>query len=184
MGGTNISYEQVYKLTSDLEAGIKTAYANSSVSEAARSKFEKEILISALVPAVLSEPVKVLLTTSLSTLAEEIDRGELYFRDMSWLGLTDDKRSANYRKTHLLDSLRKVRLKKGTPLRRCTRCSSVVEDFQTGRSSAANTVLSSAQLQRACLCGSLWFVNSDETEKGEKSTKTNGGASMLMGVAG
>ena len=146
-----IRISQVDRVLLEVDTIIKTAYETAGVVGAARAAAEKELLLEARVPPSLNPVVDQLLSRIMDGLRKEIDRAELYFADFSWLGLTpEDGRKGSKRK--LIDALRKVPLKEGTPLRRCTRCCAVMQDgMQPG-------VLWLTQMQRSCVCGSLWMI--------------------------
>lgn len=83
----------------------------------------------------------------------DIDMASLYFYDLSWLGLDDDIKSTAARKSRKTDAIRKTDIPKGRPLRQCTRCCSVTEDFTNSRQTSWLV-----SMQRMCFCGSLWMA--------------------------
>ena len=88
-------------------------------------------------------------------LKEEVDEAQLYFKDVSMLGLHDDQRTKTWHREHVLDAIRKVVLDKDkVKTRSCTRCGATMEDLT--QSKGVNPWL--WQLQRACFCGGLWIV--------------------------
>lgn len=112
------------------------------------------MLVKAEIPAALMEPVKQLLTTNADSLRENINVAELYFTDVSWLGLTDDESTKRSAKQHPIDAMRKVEMRKGVRKRRCTRCGAVMEDVVAQRGSSMLLF----NLQRFCFCGSSWMA--------------------------
>jgi len=70
-----------------------------------------------------------------------------------WLGYHDDKKTMQYKKTHIIDAIRKIPLKQGTKLRRCIRCCEVIEDLAPSR----NMGMWLQNVNRTCLCGSMWM---------------------------
>ena len=138
------------------------------------------MLVSASLPEILSPVVEHLLTTTMENLKQDVDTGELYFLDISWLGLSDDKRSMRWKKEHLLDAVRKVEIGGGhrhnnssnvssdkqrqplennksngsSKLRRCTRCCAVMEDLLPVKGGS----LWMLNMQRTCFCGGFWVV--------------------------
>lgn len=146
------------RILSEVESIIKTTYISSQMSDAERKNAEKEMLVAATVPSVLVAVLESFLTVSLDGLRAEVNEAELFFADISWLGLSDDRRSDAWRKNHVLDVFRKVELPRGATIRRCTRCCAVMEHVRMlhgGNSWSAN-------MQRACLCGAWWMMTRDE----------------------
>lgn len=148
---TVLQFEQ---LLSELDSGIKTAYLTSQTSDSDRKIAEKEMLVSAKTPSILIPALESFLTTAVENLRGKINEAELYFTDISWLGLSDDSRSNYWRKNHILDVLRKIELPKGGRLKRCTRCCAIVEDKTPQKGSS----LWMLNLQRTCFCGNWWMV--------------------------
>ena len=149
---------QFERVLAEVDNGIKKAYQASGLSENDRQITEKGMLIAADVPEILVGVVQHLLHTTLENLNQEIDLGELYFRDHSWLGLIDDRRSDVYRQAHVIDAIRKIELGDNVRLRRCTRCCAVMEDLLPQRGS--NVWMTN--MQRLCLCGSSWMLVAQE----------------------
>lgn len=145
-------------ILSELDGIIKRTYVSSQMSEAARKNAEKEMLVAATVPSVLVSVLESFLTFSLDSLRGEVDEAELFFADMSWLGLSDDRRSDAWRMNHVLDVLRKVELPRDTKIRRCTRCCAVMEDALVLHGTGPWL----ASMQRWCICGSWWMMTRDE----------------------
>ena len=155
-----VSISQFERLLSQVENNIKSAYQASGISETERSIVEKNMLIKAEIPEILSETVKNLLTKIAATLKEEVNVAELYFANVASLGLTDDNTSKRWRKQHPLDAMRKIELR-GVQTRRCTRCGAVMEDLLPTRT--ASVMVSQ---MKHCFCGSWWMVGGEEEGNG------------------
>lgn len=140
-----VSYIQFERVLLEIDAIINGVYAPSKMSEAARKKTEREMLVSAAIPDVIVRAMSLFFTNFLGNLRMEIDEAELYFLDTSWLGLSDDKRSEDWRRENHLDVLKKLVLPKRTVMWRCVRCSAVMEPTQ-------------APPGRACVCNGWWMV--------------------------
>lgn len=141
----NVSYIQFERVLLEIDAIINGVYAPSKMNEAARKKTEREMLVSAATPDVIVRAMSLFFTSFLGNLRMEIDEAELYFLDTSWLGLSDDKRSEDWRRENHLDVLKKLVLPKRTVMWRCVRCSAVMEPTQ-------------APPGRACVCNGWWMV--------------------------
>ena len=153
-----INVMQFERILAEVDSGIKKAYLAAGVGEIDRQIIEKEMLIATDVPEILVGVVQHLLHNTLENLNQEIDPGELYFRDHSWLGLTDDRRSDAFRQNHVVDAVRKIVLGEDVRVRRCTRCCAIMEDLLPQRGSN----LWMTNMQRMCLCGSSWMLVSQE----------------------
>ena len=158
-----VTITQFERLLTIIEQRIKDVYLSSHTSDWERQNTEKEMLVCATVPRMLMPVVESFLTKSLDDFREEVNELELYFTDISWLGLSDDRRSDAWKKEHILDVLRKVVLPNTARLRRCTRCCAVMEDVYPQR----GTSLWMMTMQRTCYCGDWWLVVTHE--EGEKS---------------
>lgn len=121
------------------------------------------MLVSATVPSMLMPVVESFLTRTLDEFRDEVKELELFFTDISWLGLSDDGRSDAWKSEHVLDVLRKVVLPKEARLRRCTRCCAVMEDVYPQR----GTSLWMTTMQRTCYCGDWWLVVDNAEEKSQ-----------------
>ncbi|KAI9775375.1 MAG: mediator complex subunit [Candelina submexicana] len=149
-----ISIPQFEHIIIGLDNSVRSTYEASGISDAERALLEKNMIIETDIPEVLMPAVERLLTTTLEELQPQIDRAALYFKDVSWLGLSDDRKTEAYRKNNVVDAIRKVPLGKGTKLRRCTRCCAMMEDVSPTKQTSAwmHTV------QRMCFCGCLWML--------------------------
>lgn len=153
----HVTLIQFDRMLSELDSIIKTAYNRSQTSDADRKSAEKEMLVAATVPGVLVSVLQPFLTFSLDQLRKEVDEAELFFADISWLGLSDDRRSDAWRKDHVLDVFRKVELPRSAKIRTCTRCCAVMEDARVLNGASPWLV----NLQRWCLCGAWWMMKRD-----------------------
>ncbi|RPB28463.1 hypothetical protein L211DRAFT_818153 [Terfezia boudieri ATCC MYA-4762] len=143
---------QFEKMIGEVSTACSAAY--HTLTEVERLTCEREIFINNDIPIVLGPAVEKLLRDAQALMKSEMDLANLYFHDLSWLGLDDDIKSIAARRSRKLDSIRKTEIAEGRPLRQCTRCCSVTEDFTTSRQ-MSNWLVS---LQRMCFCGSLWMV--------------------------
>ncbi|KAL8835573.1 MAG: hypothetical protein Q9170_003257 [Blastenia crenularia] len=151
---------QFERLLAEIDTSIRHIYQSEPVSEADRKEIEKSMLITGAVSPRLWLAVESLLTTTVRNLREEVNVAELYFHDVSWLGLSDDKASDQWRKAHRLDIIRKVELPKTSRVRQCTRCCSVMEDTAPPRGTAAWLV----NMWRTCVCGNWWMSVKEECQ--------------------
>ena len=201
-----ITAAQFERILAEVDSGVKKAYqpgdagssttnnsgsktgagSNGTVTDSQRQVIEKDMLISASLPDVLAPVIERLLTSSMTTLEGEIDRGELFFKDVSCLGLSDDERTKCWSREHVLDAIRKVELdvrprsrpsheggrakiksKSGgtgdIKTRTCTRCGAVMEDLIAIK--GANPWMSN--LQRTCFCGGFWMLEPEPEAEGE-----------------
>ncbi len=149
-----ISIPQFEHIIIDLDSSIRSTYEASGISEADRTLVEKNMVIETDIPEVLMPAVERLLTSTLENLQSEIDRAALYFKDISWLGLTDDRKAETYRRNHVVDAIRKVPLARSTKLRRCTRCCALMEDVAPNKQNSPWM----HNVQRMCFCGCLWML--------------------------
>lgn len=161
-----VTVTQFERLLTVIDHSIKDLYVSSQTTVIDRKIIEKEMLISATVPVILMPVVESFLTRTLDEFRAEVNELELYFTDISWLGLSDDERSDAWKREHVLDMLRKVELPKGARLRRCTRCCAVMEDVYPSR----GTSFWMLTMQRTCYCGDWWMaVDHEDEEKGSLS---------------
>jgi len=139
------------------EVSTACSAAYYTLTEIERLTFERDIFINNDIPIVLGSAVEKLLRDAQALMKSEMDLANLYFHDLSWLGLDDDAKSIAARRSRKIDAIRKTEIAEGRPLRQCTRCCSVTEDFTTSRQTS-NWLVS---MQRMCFCGSLWMVVKD-----------------------
>ncbi|KAL8694350.1 MAG: hypothetical protein Q9218_000987 [Villophora microphyllina] len=93
------------KIFVDVENSIRHIYETKPDE---RKEIEREMLISGHVPFSLWPAVSTLLATTLDVVMKDFNLADLYFHDVSWLGLSDDPASIRWRKEHRLDVIRKV----------------------------------------------------------------------------
>ena len=149
-----VSIRLFERILTQVENSIKGAYQVTMTGEGERKTAEGQMLIHAEIPQTLVEPVKQLLFQVTASLKGEINEAELYFTDVSSLGLTNDIYSKRRNRKNPIDSVRKTPLRQGCKVRRCTRCCSLMEDIIPYRS--INPVL--ALIARSCYCGSSWMI--------------------------
>lgn len=131
---------------------------------------EKDMLISASIPELLVPAIRDLMISTVGGLKEEINVAELYFTDTSALGLVPQPVPGSFsptanspeRREHFMDAMRKVELKKGAVVKRCTKCGNATEDVPFTKGSNIAVL----GLQRHCLCGG-WWMALDEDEQGD-----------------
>ncbi|KAL8709288.1 MAG: hypothetical protein Q9225_007468 [Loekoesia sp. 1 TL-2023] len=148
-----VPFHHFEKLLVDVDASVRDVYELQQTSEADRKDIEKSMLITGSVSPRLWPAVESLLTKNVGALREEVNVAELYFHDVSWLGLSDDKASDEWKKEHRMDVIRKVEVPKGARVRQCTRCCSVMEDIAPPKGTAGWLV----NMWRTCVCGNWWM---------------------------
>lgn len=156
-----VTVMQFDRMLTIMENNVKEFYMSSNTNDSDRQNTEKEMLVSAAIPGMLMPVVESFLTKSLDEFRDEVNELELFFTDISWLGLSDDRRSDAWKSENALDALRKVVLPKEARLRRCTRCCAVMEDVYPQR----GTSLWMTTMQRTCYCGDWWLVVDHAEEK-------------------
>lgn len=162
-----ITVFQFEQLLLSVDTSIKTTYQSAGIhyddtehhkrEKEQRNNIEKDMLIKATIPNIHTPAVKELLTATTPKLKGEVNVAELYFMNISCLGLTDDKSGKNWREKHPIDAMRKTELKKDVRTKRCTRCGAMTEDLIPFK--GVNMMV--MNLQRYCLCGS-WFMAGEE----------------------
>ncbi|KAL9604464.1 MAG: hypothetical protein Q9219_000429 [cf. Caloplaca sp. 3 TL-2023] len=158
-----VPLHEAEKVLLEVDAGIRNVYESERISEADRRDIERSMLITGSVSPRLWSAVENLLVNTVKELKEEVDVAELYFHDISWLGLSDDKASDEWKKQHRLDVIRKVEVPKGARVRQCTRCCSVMEDSAPPKGTAGLLV----NMWRTCVCGNWWMSMKDESAKAD-----------------
>jgi len=148
-----VKIDQIDRVLSQIDSSIKSAYQSAHISEVDRRIAETNMLISGVIPQVLMEPVKQLLTTTAEALKEEINVAELYLTDHGRLGLAGDAESTMQRSQHPIDTMQRIDLRKGL-IRRCTRCCAITEDLHLRRFGQVVKI----RLMQVCLCGSPWMT--------------------------
>ncbi|KAL8983314.1 MAG: hypothetical protein Q9177_005008, partial [Variospora cf. flavescens] len=96
------------KLLAEVDSNVRHVYDSENVPDAERKDIETNMLISGTVHRRLWPAVEALLTKTVSALREETNVAELYFHDVSWLGLSDDGASDRWKTEHRLDVIRKT----------------------------------------------------------------------------
>lgn len=138
----------------ELEHHVKHTYDQAGLLDSnSRAAPEKKILFMGEIPEVLMPVTEKLLTSMIVKLQDDVNPSALYFADVRWLGLTEDRSTIEYQKTHKLDIVRKIDMPDSPKWRRCTRCRSCMEDIAP-RGYAA-WVLS---MQKLCVCGNSWIL--------------------------
>ena len=163
-----VTVKQFQELLKQLDGSIKNTYQNTGINhddtgqhkreKEERSSIEKDMLIKGTIPSIHLDVVEELLTSTVPKLKEQVNVAELFFKDIGWLGLTDDRSGRRWREKHPMDVLRKTELKKGAKTKRCTRCGGLAEDTPAPR--GVNMIV--MNLQRHCICGSWFMVGEEE----------------------
>lgn len=174
---------EVYeKFLAGVDSAVKHAYQGAGFGDAERPGPEKELLVNARIPPVLTTAVATLLRQTVPALKSEINRMAIYLGDYSWLGFGNDRRTALYRKQREVDILKKCALRPPLPLgndgrvaplkkRRCARCCEVSGDTNLPRSLSSFKMIAKLGLLRSCLCGGMWIL---QTDSGELGSHENG----------
>ena len=137
---------------------VKEAYSKAKLSEASKTKIENDIFQRVELPTELMPAVQTILTEKLQKLMHASEPGLVHNYDISWLGLTEDRKSRHLQERMVIDVVRKMPLNKDTKLRRCTRCLSVMEDIQPQGSGWQNYPPWVVNSQKNCVCFSHWAV--------------------------
>ncbi|KAK4862286.1 hypothetical protein LT330_003424 [Penicillium expansum] len=170
------------KFLAGVDSAVKHAYQGAGFGDAERPGPEKELLVNARIPPVLTTAVATLLRQTVPALKSEINRMAIYLGDYSWLGFGNDRRTVLYRKQREVDILKKCPLRPPLPLgndgrvaplkkRRCARCCEVSGDTNLPRSLLSFKMIAKLGLLRSCLCGGMWVL---ETDTGDLTVKTGG----------
>ncbi|CAG8331554.1 unnamed protein product [Penicillium salamii] len=165
------------KFLAGVDSAVKHAYQGAGFGDAERPGPEKELLVNARIPPVLTTAVATLLRQTVPALKSEINRMAIYLGDYSWLGFGNDRRTALYRKQREVDILKKCPLRPPLPLgsdgrmaplkkRRCARCCEVSGDTNLPRSLSSFKMIAKLGLLRSCLCGGMWILQTDAGEMG------------------
>lgn len=158
MQNTPIKVSQFDKLLNHIENSVRTAYREHNLSESDRRSAEEQMLVRAELPQVLSASVAKFLFELLPPLQEEVNETELYFQDVSRLGLTYDDYTRMQNQLKPVDAMTKSPLRKNGKVRRCTRCCSLMDEIWPQK----NVNFVSGLLARTCYCGSLWMMLDSE----------------------
>lgn len=175
------------KFLAGVDSAVKHAYQGAGFGDAERPGPEKELLVNARIPPVLTSAVATLLRQTVPSLKSEINRMAIYLGDYSWLGFGNDRRTALYRKQREVDILKKCALRPPLPLgndgrvaplkkRRCARCCEVSGDTNLPRSLSSFKMIAKLGLLRSCLCGGMWILQTDSGELGNHENGVGNGA--------
>ena len=117
------------RLVSEVDTAIKKAYATTTpaTTDAGRADAERSLLIEGILPDCFLTPHSVLegllgpsithrtghptentTTSSLDRLKKDVDLGRLYFKDFSWLEVSDDLQTRRWSQSHRVDAMRKT----------------------------------------------------------------------------
>ncbi|KAL8712283.1 MAG: hypothetical protein Q9220_003434 [cf. Caloplaca sp. 1 TL-2023] len=157
-----VPLQQFERVLADVENSVRHTYEAYRVPDADRKDIEKYMLVSGSVSPRLWPAVESLLTRTVKGLKEEVDVAELYFHDVSWLGLSDDGASDQWRKEHRLDIIRKSEVPKGAKVKQCTRCCSIMEDMAPPKGTAGWLI----NMWRSCVCGNWWMCMDNAEQNG------------------
>ncbi|KAI5788163.1 mediator complex, subunit Med16 [Pyronema domesticum] len=143
------------KMLTDIDGTIRAAY--QEIKEPDRIIAERDLFVKTEIPAVFAGSVDRILGELVKGMKNDVELAKLFFKDTSWLGMSDDIMSRMYRKKTMIDAVRKTEIKpdggKVLRLRRCTRCCSIVEEAVMSKT----TVTWLGSFNRMCLCGTLWM---------------------------
>ena len=148
-----IRMAQFDKLLTQIDASLKRIYQETNISEVDRRIAEEQILIRAEIPQVVVPSVTDLLFELLPPLQKEIDEADLYFQDISRLGLTNDINTRMQNQFQPIDAMTKGPLRKNGKVRRCTRCCSLMDENPLQRNATVTAFFAGR-----CFCGSYWMV--------------------------
>ncbi|KAJ5587671.1 Mediator complex subunit Med16 [Penicillium hispanicum] len=161
------------KFLAGVDSAVKHAYQGAGFGDAERPGPEKEMLVNARIPPVLTTAVATLLQQTVPALKAEISRKDIILGDYSWLGFGTDARTAMYRKRRDVDILKKCPLRPPLPIgmngrivqpqkrRRCVRCCEVSGDTALPRSLPYFKMIAKLNLLRTCPCGGMWMMETD-----------------------
>ncbi|KAL8803476.1 MAG: hypothetical protein Q9182_003173 [Xanthomendoza sp. 2 TL-2023] len=149
---------QFEKVLAEVESSVRSLYASNQIPDSERRNIETNMLVSGTVPSKLWPAVESLLTKTLKGMEGDINRADLFFHDISWIGLSDDPASDQWRREHRLDIVRKIEVRKGLNVRQCTRCCAVMEDAAPPKGMVGWLV----NMWRTCVCGNWWMDMGDK----------------------
>jgi len=142
----------------EVDTLVKTAYRTEGLSDAQREIIERDMFLTCTIPPILMPTVTEMLTTKLEPLMALVDPGKMHVHDVAWLGLTDDKWTRAFHEKHTVDVIRKFPLPNTVRLRRCPRCSSVMEDIVMAGPGATQQQQWVWQSQKTCICFNSWAM--------------------------
>ncbi|KAF2238203.1 hypothetical protein EV356DRAFT_440443 [Viridothelium virens] len=143
------------RMIDETEGWIKRVYTDP-FGEEARVEAEKTMLVEAGVPEALMPVVKHLVGQAMERYRAEMDPAKIYFHDIRWLGLTDDRASRMLLEEQKFDVHMKRLIGPKARLRRCTRCRSVMDDTPSKTKSPPGQWLT--LLEKSCICGNIWMA--------------------------
>lgn len=153
---TPLQIKALERYIGEVDVLVRNAYSKAGMTDQERKATERDLFWRCEIPEVLMPAVKEMLTDKLRNLMEVSDPGKVHNHDISWLNLTDDKRTKQMHEKVNIDVIRKVPLGPQVRLRRCPRCLSVMEDLTTQQLATQPAWVS--QNQKNCVCFSSWIV--------------------------
>lgn len=146
-----VSVASFEKLLFDIDNAMKNMSADLT-------DVEQDIMFNAHIPNQYANVCKRAVEVFGRNLKPEINIAQLYFYDVSWLGLNGPKLPPGWDNN---DVIRKTLISHSDPsiknlLRRCARCGGVSlwEDVR-----APSSVTWAVAFQRSCLCGGNWYIS-------------------------
>lgn len=152
------------RLVSETHEATRTTLKQHNLSDAARNKLERDLLLGKL-PEIYLPLARKLVTEQLwnsevagGCLADRLDAGRLMFFDTTWLGLQESRRAEEWHETHVVDVCQKMIIR-GIG----TQEHPVTSSTQTGRSRSDSTLSAGGeegakrkkQLRKCVRCGSF-----------------------------
>ena len=147
-----VNVHQFERIVAQVDASVKSTYQAPGIGDSEKKAAELQVFIRGEIPPLLTRAVSRLLFQHLSLFREDINEADLYFCDFSSLALTPDAYTRKRNQENPLDVITKLKLKKGSAMRQCTRCGSLTEDV--AQSKVINT---KSRLTKMCVCGSYWI---------------------------
>lgn len=151
-------------LLEEVQHYVREAYDQAGLADAERSSAERDILVTSQIPKVLLGVVQRLLTTTLEKLIMEGDEVKvepfrvMYNTELRLLRLTEDQKTVNWAKAHVVDAIRKRPIPEENmakaKIRKCMRCSAYMENLMLNRE--VNQWIK--QIGKTCVCGSMWVL--------------------------
>ena len=143
------------RLIDEADGWVKKTYSET-VTEETRVEAEKTMLISGGLPDVLMPVVQHLFTQMIDRFRTEVDPAKMYFYDVRWLGLTDDKASQEWLHEQKFDIHMKTPIGPKARLRSCPRCRSVMDDTPSKTRLPSTAWL--ALVEKSCICTGNWMA--------------------------
>lgn len=142
------------QMISEFDSNVRVTYGQSSLAADRRGEIEIDMTINGHIPDVLVPAFDALFDTILPKLTDDVDLGELFFWNTSWLGLASRQPPPG---ETTYDAITKLPLADNVPLRMCKRCGSEMEDVSHEKLKEDRTVWF-PHLQRHCLCLNYWVL--------------------------